>query len=64
MTKSIVAKRREAKATCPKCKSPDYRQLPANYVGGKPNFVCGGCDFSWQYGKDGGIYAELIGNGT
>lgn len=56
---NIIKKRREVGAICSVCKSPDYKQLPADFEGGKPNFKCNGCGRSWQYGRDGGKFAEL-----
>ena len=57
---SIYKKRRKAKAICNKCQSPDYKQEPPYYPGGKPNFVCNSCGATWQYGYDGGKYSKLI----
>jgi transposase-like protein len=54
--KSIIKKRREVKATCPRCKSPDYKEKSPDFDGGKPNYVCGSCGYYWQYGYDGGKY--------
>lgn len=34
---------------------------PPHYEGGKPNFKCNSCGDHWQYGIDGGKYAELAG---
>jgi hypothetical protein len=56
---NIIKKRREAGALCCICKSPDYKQEPPAFDGGKPNFRCNSCGHSWQYGRDGGKYAEL-----
>ena len=62
MPKSIIAQRKENNAVCPKCKSPDYKMSPNELIGGKPNFTCGSCGHSWQYGYTGGIYAVLAGD--
>jgi len=60
---NILKKRRKVNAVCSVCQSPDYRQEPPHYSGGKPNFVCNSCGRSWQYGRDGGKYAKLSGKG-
>lgn len=58
--KSLISKRREVGAVCPKCKSPDY-----NYVGrvfepnGKHTFNCNSCNNQWQFGSTSSIYLEL-----
>lgn len=59
--KNILQKRREAGAVCHNCKSPDYKQLSPFIPDGKPNFECQQCGTIWQYGTNGGIYAELAG---
>lgn len=59
MAKSLIKRRREAKAICDRCHSPDYTIYPAYYDCGKINFKCNSCGNSWQYGYDGGIYAKL-----
>lgn len=60
MAKSVVKQRREQGAVCPRCQSPDYKMSPSDvFADGKPNFTCGFCGNSWQYGYDGGIYAKL-----
>ncbi len=60
MAQSIIAKRKEQGAICPRCKSPDYKMAPSDiFKGGKPNFTCGSCGKGWQYGYDGGVYGEL-----
>lgn len=59
---NIIKERRKRGATCSRCGSPDYRMSPSYFEGGKPNFTCGQCRNSWQYGKDGGKYAELAGD--
>jgi len=57
--KGIIQKRREGGAVCHNCFSPDYKQLSPAIPNGKPNFQCNQCKTIWQYGTDGGIYAEL-----
>lgn len=57
--KSLIKKRREQKAICPKCKSPDYKIEDNEYKWMKKNIFCNSCGNSWQYGYDGGIYMEL-----
>lgn len=56
--KSLIRRRREAGAVCYECRSPDYRIEPSKF-GLKPNIICNSCGAIWQYGRDGGIYAEL-----
>ncbi len=56
---NILKKRRECGAICSVCKSPDYKEKPPHFNGGKPNFTCNSCGRSWQFGKDGGKYSEL-----
>lgn len=62
MPKSLIRMRREAGATCYNCGAPDYRIEPNETPGFKPWIICNGCGHRWQYGRDGGIYAELSGN--
>lgn len=62
---NIVKERRKQGAICCICRSPDYRMIPP--IEGKttkPTFICNGCGHSWQYGKDGGKYAELAAKNT
>lgn len=60
MAKSLIKQRREAKAICSICFSPDYSYTGrANEGHGKRCFKCNGCGAGWQYGNDGGIYFEL-----
>lgn len=55
-----ITQRRKAGALCPRCKSPNYKMTSSEvFEGGKPNFTCGSCGNIWQYGYDGGMYAEL-----
>lgn len=56
---NLIKKRRQEGAVCPRCKSPDYEQQPADIEGGKLNFKCKSCGSFWQYGRTGGKYAEL-----
>ena len=64
MAKSLIRRRREARATCSRCLSPDYRMEPPPDPGCKPVFVCGRCGATWCYGRDGGKYAALAGTDT
>ena len=58
--KNLIRRRRESKAVCSHCQSPDYHlQLPEYFVM-KPEFVCNSCGNLWCYGHDGGIYANLL----
>ncbi len=56
---NVVKERRKCGAVCSVCRSPDYHMSPPYFKGGKPNFTCGSCGAGWQYGRDGGMYAEL-----
>ena len=57
---NLIKKRIKQKAICDKCQSPDYTMTPSEvFEGGKPNFRCNSCGNHWQYGYDGGKYAEL-----
>lgn len=56
---NIIRKRREAGATCPRCRSPDYTMTPP--VEGecdRPVFKCTTCGNHWMYGKTGGVYKD------
>lgn len=57
--KSLIARRRDARAVCPSCRSPDYRRLPPQFPGAKPDYQCGSCGRIWQCGRDGGVYEAL-----
>ncbi len=61
MAKSLIRRRREAGAVCPSCRSPDYSMTVNVTIEFKPNIICGSCGNIWQYGYDGGVYAELYG---
>lgn len=58
-----LKERRKKKAVCPKCKSPDYKKVSdINEEEGKtkPTFECNSCGNTWQFGRDGGIYSQLL----
>lgn len=59
---SLIKKRKAEGAVCPRCKHSDYALIPdgAQRMGMKPSFLCLKCGDTWQYGKDGGIYMELL----
>lgn len=48
--KSKISQRKEAKATCPKCKSPDYKFYGLGDFG-HFEFKCNSCNHFWSYGK-------------
>jgi len=58
---NIVKERRKQKAVCSNCQSPDYTMYNTLLSEGltKPIFKCNSCGRLWQYGKDGGMYAQL-----
>lgn len=59
---TTLSKRREAGATCPRCRSPGYDMTPP--VEGecdRPAFKCTSCGNHWTCGKSGGVYAEYAG---
>lgn len=59
-----IKERRDKKAVCPKCKSPDYTycgRVNADCTDdGKHEFSCNSCGYHWQYGKTNSKYTELI----
>ena len=55
---SLFSKRKSVGAVCPVCRSPDYTITPPYEGATKPNIKCCSCGNVWQYGRDGGIYAE------
>ena len=54
-----LKERRKRKALCPKCKSPDYKEIES-ISEERPSFQCGSCGETWSWGKDGGVYKELL----
>lgn len=61
MTKSTISKRKSVGAICQVCKSPDYILFKYTELD-VPEFRCNSCKKIWQYGKDGGIYMENLGD--
>jgi transposase-like protein len=57
--RSLIRERRERHAVCDVCRSPDYTMDSIGEVEPKPHFTCRQCGNEWQYGTDGGVYAEL-----
>ena len=57
--KSLIRQRREQRAVCSVCHSPDYRIEPPYEGAYKPNIICNQCGESWQWGRDGGICTQL-----
>lgn len=41
MANILKKKRRKVGTVCPVCQSPDYKQEPPHFLGGKPNFMRG-----------------------
>jgi transposase-like protein len=55
-----IKERRRVGATCPKCKSPDYKYTGRTFdTWGKHNFECKSCGNSWQYGSTESKYTRL-----
>ena len=57
---NVIKERRNQGAVCSVCRSPDYSMTPP--IDGettKPSFTCKQCGNGWQWGKDGGKYADL-----
>jgi len=55
-----IKERKKVGATCPKCKSPDYKYNGRVYEpDGKHQFECKSCGNFWQYGKTESKYTEL-----
>lgn len=56
-----IKERRNQGAVCKVCNSPDYTEYGTCQELGvtKLTFRCNQCGNTWQYGKDGGLYALL-----
>jgi Zn ribbon nucleic-acid-binding protein len=58
---SLIQRRKDNGAVCPKCKHPDYSMIkPIEGITTKYEFRCTKCSKTWQYGKDGGKYAKFF----
>lgn len=58
---NLIKERRSRGAVCPRCRHPDYTmKQPIKGETFKPEFRCTACKYSWVYGYDGGMYAELL----
>lgn len=57
--KSLISRRRTAGAICPRCKSPDYA-LDLSSAITKPGFICNSCKTTWNFGYDGGHFADFL----
>lgn len=57
-SKGILQQRRDARAICQICKSPDYK-IKCDPDVTKPLIICKQCGNCWMYGNDGGKYVEL-----
>jgi transposase-like protein len=56
MRKPDIKMRRYVGAICSRCQSPDYSLVEKAEQQIKPEFKCGSCGNTWQYGRDGGKY--------
>lgn len=56
----ILSRRRRVGAICGACGSANYKEVPLCDGEFKPRFECNNCHHTWNCGRTGGIYKELV----